>query len=127
MDAQELSTGELQLELVDAPNRGLEAPFVGDEPDIVAVGLGELDLGPGSRTMLSPLTPTIRDGRFGPGSGRSRSSASPYPEPKNASVPIGWSARNTGRRVIRQGSPLSSVTTCVEPIHSWSRCACLIA
>ena len=34
------------LELVDATHRGLEASFVGDEPDIVAVRLGELDLGP---------------------------------------------------------------------------------
>ena len=46
MDAQELASGELHLELVDAAHRGLKASLFGDEPDIVAVGLGELDLGP---------------------------------------------------------------------------------
>ena len=77
--------------------------------------------------MLSPLTPTMRGGRLDTGSGRSRSSASPCSAPKTASVPIGWSARKIGRRVIRRGSPLSSVTICVEPIQSWSSRACLIA
>jgi hypothetical protein len=46
MDAHELASCELLLELVDAMNRRLEASFVGDEPDIVAVRLGETDLGP---------------------------------------------------------------------------------
>ena len=46
MDAQELASGELLLELVDPADRGLEASFVGDEPDIVAVRLREPDLGP---------------------------------------------------------------------------------
>ena len=46
MNAQELASGELLLELVDAANRGLQAPLVGDEPDVVAVRLREADLGP---------------------------------------------------------------------------------
>ena len=46
MDAQELAAGELLLELVDAMDRGLEASFLGDEPDVVAVRLREADLGP---------------------------------------------------------------------------------
>ena len=46
MDAHELASGELLLELVDAMNRGLEASLVGDEPDVVAVRLRETDLGP---------------------------------------------------------------------------------
>src|SRR3954452_8082920 len=46
MDAQELTSDEFHLELFDATNRGLEASFVGDEPDIVAISLREMDLGP---------------------------------------------------------------------------------
>ena len=66
MDAQELAAGELLLELVDAADRGLEASLVGDEPDIVAVRLREPDLGRRSRTMRSPLTPTMRGGGSAP-------------------------------------------------------------
>ena len=44
--AQELAAGELVVELVDAAGRGLQAAFVGDEPDVVAVRLREPDLGP---------------------------------------------------------------------------------
>ena len=87
----------------------------------------KLTSGRRSRTMRSPLTPTMRAGGISPGSGRSRSIGSPSSAPKTASVPIGWSARKTGRRVIRRGSVLSSVTICVEPTQSWSRRACLMA
>ena len=45
MDAQELASGKLLLELVDATNRGLQAAFIGGEPDLVAVRLRETDLG----------------------------------------------------------------------------------
>ena len=51
-------------------------------------------------------------------SSRSGSIWSPLSDPKNASVPIGWSAKKTGRRVIGQGSLLSSVTICVEPTQA---------
>src|SRR5215217_8018649 len=46
MDAQELAAGEFVLELVDAANRGLDASFVGNEPDGVAVRLRVPHLGP---------------------------------------------------------------------------------
>src|SRR3954454_944942 len=45
MDAHELPSGELLVELVDAMNRGLQATILGDEPDIVAVRFRETDLG----------------------------------------------------------------------------------
>ena len=69
----------------------------------------------------------MRAGGLIPGSGASRSIGSPVSDPKSASVPMGWSARKTGRSVIRQGSLLSPVTICVEPTQSWSRRACLVA
>ena len=46
MDAQELPAGELHLELLDAAHRGEEATLVGDEPDVIAVRLREVNLGP---------------------------------------------------------------------------------
>src|SRR3954454_6914617 len=49
MDAHELPSGELLVELLDAMNRGLQATIVGDEPDIVAVRLREPDLGPAQK------------------------------------------------------------------------------
>ena len=69
----------------------------------------------------------MRGGGLSPCSGASRSIGSPCSKPKTASVPMGWSARKTGRRVIRQGSLLSPVTICVEPTQPWSRRACLVA
>ena len=69
----------------------------------------------------------MRAGGLSPGLGASRSIGSPSSDPKIASVPIGWSVRKTGRRVIRHGSLLSPVTICVEPIQPWSRRACLVA
>ena len=121
MDAHELAARELVLELVDAVDRGLEAAFLGDEPDIVAVRLREVHLRPAQQDhALAADADDPRLRGLDPGSGRSRSSGSPRSEPKTASVPIGWSARKTGRSVIRQGSRLSSVTICVEPTQLWS-------
>src|SRR5918996_4482470 len=64
MDAQELASGELLLELVDATNRGLEASFVGDEPDVVPVRLRETDLGPAQQDHA--LAAHAHDSRRGP-------------------------------------------------------------
>src|SRR3954452_2682508 len=46
VDTQELRSRELDFELLDATNRGLEASFLGDEPDVLTVGLREMDLFP---------------------------------------------------------------------------------
>ena len=77
--------------------------------------------------MRSPLTPTMRDGGLIPRSGASLSTGSPFSDPNTASVPMGWSARNTGRSVSRRGSAVSPVAICVEPTQPWSRRACLVA
>src|SRR3954451_3083709 len=44
VDTQELPSRELHFELVDATHGGLKTSFVGDQPDVVAVGLREMDL-----------------------------------------------------------------------------------
>src|SRR3954447_15859970 len=79
------------------------------------------------RTIRSPRTPTMRDGALIPRSGASVSAGPPVPDPNTASVPTGWSARNTGRSVMRRGSDVSPVAMCVEPIQPRSRRACLVA
>ena len=128
VDAQELAAGELLLELVDAADGGLQAPFVGDEPDVVAVRLREADLGAVQQDHALAAHADDARRRAQPGLGRARArSGRRARHPKTASVPMGWSARKTGRRVIRQGSLLSPVTICVEPTQSWSRRACLVA
>ena len=128
MDAQELASGELLLELVDAADRGLQAAFVGDEPDIVAVRLREVDLGPAQQDHA--LAADADDARRGASarSGGSRSIGSPCRTPKTASVPIGSSARKTGCRRdpaglaaelghdLRRADPVA-----VEHEPAWSR------
>jgi hypothetical protein len=125
MDAQELPSGELLLELVDAMDRGLQASFLGDEPDVVAVRLRETDLGPAQQDHALAVDADDARRRARPAL---RGSIVSLPSvPKTASVPMGWSARNTGRRLIRQGSLVSPVAICVEPTQSRSRRACLVA
>ena len=103
VDAQELAAGELLLELVDAADGGLQASLVGDEPDVVAVGLGEADLGPVQQDhALAAEAHDARRRAHPRARARSRSIGSPSSAPKTASVPMGWSARKTGRSVIRQ-------------------------
>ena len=102
VDAQELAAGELLLELVDAADRGLQAPFVGDEPDVVAVRLREADLGPAQQDhALAAHAHDARPAGSAPGSGRSCSIGSPCSDPKTRERPDGL----VGEEDRAQGDP----------------------
>ena len=129
VDAQELAAAELLLELVDAAHRGLQAAFLGHEPDRVAVRFRVANLGPvqedhalaghadDARRAIQEhrLRPLVLDRRR-PCRLRTRRAS------RSAGRP-----RKTGRSVIRHGSRVSSVTTWVEPTQLRSWRACFIA